>query len=220
VACRSAVGGSGRLRLECSGDQPAPGGVWEEARVGNAGAEVELGGLPDRLRKTWNQLPARARTQGRRRAGGAGANGNISLDIGSRSDSGRREALADQTVVGVDDGCSRDAQARGKLSCRWQRFNTLYTTLEDRRAQLAIDLARQIAPILETDVEVQRLDRSAADWTDGVSKNWTLERSDTALYRLATDGRLGSRCAGCRVAGGPCRYGRKGGGTPPPRKGE
>jgi hypothetical protein len=108
------VAGAHGCRAELARQQPPPALVGEQVGVGDAGAEVVLGGVLEHQRGLVVPDRPRAQDPAGRRGPAAGA-GEVVADEGAGADPAGDEPFTDEPVVGDDDGGARDAQLRGQL---------------------------------------------------------------------------------------------------------
>ena len=84
---------------------------------------------------------------------------------------GLNEALAQQPVVNRHDGRAGDVETLGELAGGGQAFTGMKPSVEDRGAELPIDLPRSVSTADEADLDV--------DWHGWRCRNWLSHQSIT-----------------------------------------
>ena len=82
-----------------------------------------------------------------------GASRRAAGDEGAAADPSFEEALAGEALVGFADGLARHFQAFGEVARGWQAIAGGQATMEDRVAQLAIELADQVVAAVEDQLQ-------------------------------------------------------------------
>jgi hypothetical protein len=153
------VAGSDGRRGELPGQQPPPALEGEQPGVGDAGAEVELGGTFEHPRG--QVVPDRPGPQDPAgRSGPLAGAGEVVTDEGAGADPAGDEPFAHEPVVGDGDGGARDAQLGGQLPGGGQAAAGRQAGVKDRPAQLPVDLTGQVLAADQADMEVHGAQRS------------------------------------------------------------
>ena len=176
------VAGADAPGAQLPGQQPPPGLVREQRGVGDPSAEVELGGPLEQ--RSWarssqtglGRSTAPVGVRLRRSAGGGASETKVPAPTRPVRNPSREEP-----VVGDRDGGAGDAQLRGQLAGGRQAIAGGQATVQDRPAQLPVDLAGQVLAADQADMEVHGAQGSGGPiGLVNLARNWISQRSLSA----------------------------------------